>query len=291
MIQRMMSLLRLFSSGMQGSTTHLKSQFKCQLNSSAGAYGFAVDPSCCLCPENLTIPDMNCLHLEVQRVIHSRVGQKPVSIHDLQAADKHRASLAEPDPTEAEINPRAAPDSFGHFRTSARLTAVASRHFPRPARLSRRVPLCCGFPKCAKHCAILRCPLVTPQFLSLYVGRGVAPIAVGFGQNTMKITLFMLFLLVTASAFGQAIGGVSSEAHMTQIPDHPQHADQHALAAEHSLVGGGGFSYAQGERPLWEFGPVPQQQPPTPLGDVARAFRKEKPAVKKAEIVLEKQGS
>jgi hypothetical protein len=105
----------------------------------------------------------------------------------------------------------------------------------------------------------------------------------------MKITLFMLFLLVATGAFGQAVGAISSEAHMTQIPDHPQHAEQHALAAEHSLVGGGSVTYAQGERPLWEFGPV--SQPPTPLGDVARAFRKEKLAVKKAGIVLEKQGS
>lgn len=138
-----------------------------------------------------------------------------------------------------------------------------------------------------------RSPPGTPQFPSLYVGRGVASIPVGFGsgfgQNTMKITLFTLFLLVTTGAFGQAIGGVSSEAHMTQIPDHPQHAEQHALAAEHSLVGGGSVSYARGERPLWEFGPV--SQPPVPLGDVARAVRKQKLAVKKAEIVLEKQGS
>ena len=109
-------------------------------------------------------------------------------------------------------------------------------------------------------------------------------------KTTMKITLFTLFLLVTGSAFGQAAGVISSEAHMTQIPDHPQHAEQHALACEHSLVGGGAITYAQGERPLWEFGPA-APQPPTPLGDVARAARKEKLAVKKAEIVLEKQGS
>jgi hypothetical protein len=106
----------------------------------------------------------------------------------------------------------------------------------------------------------------------------------------MKITLSLLFLLVTASAFGQVAGVISSEAHMTQIPDHPQHAEQHALACEHSLVGGGAITYAQGERPLWEFGPV-TQQPPTPLGDVARAVRKEKLALKKAEFVLDKQGS
>ena len=105
----------------------------------------------------------------------------------------------------------------------------------------------------------------------------------------MKITLSLLFVLVTASAFGQAAGAISSEAHMTQIPDHPQRAEQRALACEHSLVGGGSVTYAQGELPLWEFGSA--SQPPTPLGDVARSLRKEKSAAKKAEIVFEKQGS
>jgi hypothetical protein len=105
----------------------------------------------------------------------------------------------------------------------------------------------------------------------------------------MKITLFALLLLVTASAFGQAAGAISAEAHMLQFPDHPQHADMQAMATEHFLVGGGSVTYAQGERPLWEFGPF--SAPPTPLGDVARAYRREKLASKKAEIVFEKQGS
>ena len=106
----------------------------------------------------------------------------------------------------------------------------------------------------------------------------------------MKITLFTLFILVAAtSVFGQVGSLISSEAHMTVFPDHPQHAEQHAMANEHSLVGGGAYSYAQGERPLWEFGSSAPAL--TPLGDVARAARKEKLAVKKAEFVFEKQGS
>ena len=62
------------------------------------------------------------------------------------------------------------------------------------------------------------------------------------------------------------------------------------MASETSIIGGSPntYTYAQGERPLWEFGPVSQ---PTPLGDVARAYRKEKVAARKAEIVFEKQGS
>jgi hypothetical protein len=106
----------------------------------------------------------------------------------------------------------------------------------------------------------------------------------------MKITLFTLFVLVAATtAFGQAVSSISSEAHMTVVPDHPQHAELHALADEHALVGGGSITYAQGERPLWEFGSsVPA---PAPLGDVARAVRRDKLSVRKAEIVFEKQGS
>jgi hypothetical protein len=106
-------------------------------------------------------------------------------------------------------------------------------------------------------------------------------------KNTMKIKLFVLFIFCTAAAFGQSVA--SSQPQIIQPPSHPLHAEMHAMAAEQSLVGGGAYTYAQGERPLWEFGsPLPQ---PTPLGDVARAVRKEKLAAKKAEIVLEKQGS
>ncbi len=105
----------------------------------------------------------------------------------------------------------------------------------------------------------------------------------------MKITLPVLFILVAAAAFGQVPVAVSGQAQMLQLPDHPQHADQHALASEQSLLGCGSVTTAQGERPLRELGsdaPVPQS-----LGDVARALRKEKMSVKKADKVFEKQGS
>lgn len=105
----------------------------------------------------------------------------------------------------------------------------------------------------------------------------------------MKTILFATVILCTATAFSQA-GSISSQVTPLQIPDHPEHASLGAMATERPLVGGAAdsYAYAQGERPLWEFGPVTV---PTPLGDVARAYRKEKLSVKKAEIVLEKQGS
>src|SRR5256885_15587724 len=105
----------------------------------------------------------------------------------------------------------------------------------------------------------------------------------------MKITLFALFILLTGSAFGQIGSGASSQPQVLELPSHPLHADLHELATEQSLLGGGGVSSAHGERPLSEFGSALPQ--PTPLGDIARAFRKEKQAGKKAEFVLYKQGS
>lgn len=106
----------------------------------------------------------------------------------------------------------------------------------------------------------------------------------------MKTTLLVMTILCSAAAFGQAAGAVSNEAHPIQIMGHPQHASQGTMGTERSLVGGGPstYTYAQGERPLWEFGEVTQE---TPLGDVARSVRKEKLTAKKAEIIFEKQGS
>ena len=106
----------------------------------------------------------------------------------------------------------------------------------------------------------------------------------------MKPTLLAFFILAAATAFGQTgVSALSGQPQIFEPPSHPQHAEQHSLANETPLVGGGAYTYAQGERPLWEFGsPNPA---PTPLGDVARAYRKEKQTARKAELVFEKQGS
>lgn len=106
----------------------------------------------------------------------------------------------------------------------------------------------------------------------------------------MKTTLLGLFILCAAAAFGQSAPVLSNEPSITQFSQHTQHAEFHAMGIENSLVGGASdaYSYGQGEQPLWQFGPV---SIPTPLGDVARAYRKEKTATKKAEFVYEKQGS
>ena len=105
----------------------------------------------------------------------------------------------------------------------------------------------------------------------------------------MKAIILAMLILCAAAAFGQA-AAISSQAVPVIFTDHPQHASLGAMACERPLVGGAAdnYTYAQGERPLWEFGPMSE---PTPLGDVARAYRKEKVAAKKAGVVVEKQGS
>jgi hypothetical protein len=108
----------------------------------------------------------------------------------------------------------------------------------------------------------------------------------------MKTTFVVLFVLLSAAAFAQTASSLSSQANALELPSHPQHAEQHEMAVERPLVGGSSntYTYAQGERPLWEFGPVSR---PVPLGDVARAYRKQKEAINapKAAMILEKQGS
>jgi hypothetical protein len=102
----------------------------------------------------------------------------------------------------------------------------------------------------------------------------------------MKTTLLVTLVLCSAAALGQST--LSSQPQMIQPASHPQHAQAHAMATENALVGGGSYSYAQGEIPLWELG-EPVVQPS--LGDVARAYREGKQNVKKAQVFLEKQGS
>jgi len=105
----------------------------------------------------------------------------------------------------------------------------------------------------------------------------------------MKTILLTLTIFCAAAAVAQTPGAVlSNEPQVLHLPDHPHLAEQAPMARERSLVGGGTYSYAQGERPLWEFGPVSE---PKPLGDIARELRQQKQSAKKAEIVFEKQGS
>jgi hypothetical protein len=107
----------------------------------------------------------------------------------------------------------------------------------------------------------------------------------------MKTKLFILIipaLLMFASvSHAQTIGGNGVFSNSVMTADHSEHASMQDMGREQSLLGGGGSSYGQGERPLWEFG---HPSEPRPLGDIAREFRQQKLASKKAEIVFEQEG-
>jgi len=105
----------------------------------------------------------------------------------------------------------------------------------------------------------------------------------------MKSTLLMFCFLCTTAALGQAIGSAVTGPSMNQtmyMTSHAQHASPQPMGREQSLLEGSGTTYAEhGERPLWEV--APPDPPAVPLGDIARALRKEHETAKKAQFVYE----
>jgi hypothetical protein len=102
----------------------------------------------------------------------------------------------------------------------------------------------------------------------------------------MKTTIVALCFLCASAAFAQNAPVLPNTPQPLQMSDHPQHASEHAMAQESSLLSCSAYSYAQGERPLSEFGGNLKQE--TPLGDIARAFRKDRTTAAKAAKGLEK---
>jgi hypothetical protein len=103
----------------------------------------------------------------------------------------------------------------------------------------------------------------------------------------MKTTLFVLFILCAATAVAQSASVIPNQPQPAVFVDHPMHAEPHSMATESPIAGtsSDAYSYARGEQPLWQFGPISE---PVPLGDVARAYRNQKSVAKKAAIVFEK---
>jgi len=99
----------------------------------------------------------------------------------------------------------------------------------------------------------------------------------------MKQLLFLVCIFCGVAAVGQANLTVNNvQPQMLEMPSHPETASQHGLAQGRDLMGSSNVSYAQGELPLWEVAKLPAE---TPLGDSARAYKKEHEAVKKAAVV------
>ncbi|HXY04452.1 MAG TPA: hypothetical protein VEI49_12835 [Terriglobales bacterium] len=108
----------------------------------------------------------------------------------------------------------------------------------------------------------------------------------------MKTAVFVACLLCTTAALGQSIGGSLGSPVMSRPYDmttHEQQATFRPMASEHSLIDGAStITVASGEIPLAEV-PLPPR-PEIPLGDVARALRKQHETAKKAQFVFEQQG-
>ncbi len=104
----------------------------------------------------------------------------------------------------------------------------------------------------------------------------------------MKTTLLFLFCLLGAvTALGQAVAGgsaLSSTPHVPQFYSRAEHASRQDLARGQSLLPHPGFAWGKGERPLWEVASPARE---IPMGDVARALRKQHAEAKKAVRVWE----
>lgn len=104
----------------------------------------------------------------------------------------------------------------------------------------------------------------------------------------MKTVFFLFCVLFASAAFAQNVGAagnaLSNQPIRIAVPDHPEHAGQTPMLMEQSLLHNSTFTSAHGERPLWEVAPVKQE---VPLGDVARACKKEHNIVKKSATVVE----
>ena len=100
----------------------------------------------------------------------------------------------------------------------------------------------------------------------------------------MKTIIFATCFLCTTAAFGQASATISARPQPLSFEYNPQHATRPPVADVQNLFDttGSTYTYGQGERPLWE---VAEPKHEVPLGDSARALRKEHEVVKKAAQV------
>jgi len=103
----------------------------------------------------------------------------------------------------------------------------------------------------------------------------------------MKTIIIALCFLCATAAFAQSAPILSNTPAPVVMYEHPQRAVEHSMATETSLISSylSPYTYAKGEVPLAELGSLPYE---TPLGDVARAYRKEHIEAPKATKVLEK---
>jgi hypothetical protein len=106
----------------------------------------------------------------------------------------------------------------------------------------------------------------------------------------MKTAFFLFCVLCASAAFGQNVSAgtsaLSAQPIPIVVPTHPEHASQRALNTEQSLFETSAYTYARGERPLWEVAPKIVE---VPLGDIARDLRKDHAIARKSAAVFENQ--
>ena len=95
--------------------------------------------------------------------------------------------------------------------------------------------------------------------------------------------VFCAFCLNSAAQSSGAT--LSAQPQIFQVADHPSHASQQAMEQGINLMERSGSVSDQGEMPLWEAMQAMPPAPVTPLGDAARALKKEHEGTKKAVIL------
>ena len=83
----------------------------------------------------------------------------------------------------------------------------------------------------------------------------------------MKILIALLF--ATSLAWGQSVSPATTN--NVQMAEHPQHATQHSLGTEQSLLPSNSVTSATGVLPLSDFPATPQ--PYVSLGQIAKEYR------------------
>lgn len=102
-------------------------------------------------------------------------------------------------------------------------------------------------------------------------------------KKLLLISAFCLFCVSLSSA--QATSAISAQAQPLRFQENTLHASQHEMARPTDVLEHSEFTSEHGERPVWEFGA--DSLPVTPLGDIARANRKQHALVKRADIIWE----
>lgn len=108
------------------------------------------------------------------------------------------------------------------------------------------------------------------------------------GGKMLKTAIFVLCFLGATAALGQSVGstsGIAPVSNSVQMPSHVELASQRPMAQEQNLLEHSTYYFAEGELPLWEVQSLLHSRP-VPLGDIARAFRKDHELVKKADIIV-----